>query len=78
MPWVFKRPWTTTAIQTVDGNDLPTYAYYAVQNAYRPINVYWCQQWSVLAPGESIPLVVKVFNQNGVNLSDTTVSLTVY
>ncbi len=78
MPWVFKRPWTTTAIQTVDGNDLPTYAYYAVQNSYRPINVCWCQQWSILAPMETLPLVVKVFNQNGEDLSDTEVTLTVY
>lgn len=78
MPWVFKRPWTTTAIQTVDGNDLPTYAYYAVQNSYRPINVCWCQQWSVLAPEEDLSLAVKVFNQNGEDLSDTTVTLTVY
>ena len=78
MPWVFKRPWTTTAIQTVDGNDLPTLAYYAVQNAYRPINVCWCQQWSILAPREEMPLSVKVFNQNGEDLSDTTVTLTVF
>jgi len=78
MPWVFKRPWTTTAIQTVDGNDLPTYAYYAVQNAYRPINICWCQQWSVLAPLESLWLEVKTFNQNREDLSDCKVSLTVY
>ncbi len=78
MPWVFKRPWTTTAIQTVDGNDLPTYAYYAVQNAYRPINVCLCQEWSVLAPNEEISLQVRVFNQNGADLSDTEVVLTVY
>lgn len=78
MPWVFKRPWTTTAIQTVDGNDLPTYAYYAVQNAYRPINVCLCQEWSVLAPNEEISLLVKVFNQNGYDLSDAQVILTVY
>ena len=78
MPWVFKRPWTTTAIQTVDGNDLPTYAYYAVQNAYRPINVCWCQQWSVLAPNEELSLVLKVFNRDGVDLSGSDVVLTVY
>lgn len=78
MPWVFKRPWTTTAIQTVDGNDLPTLAYYAIQNAYRPINVCWCQLWSIVAPGEELSLTVKVFNQNDEDLSDTTVTLTVY
>ena len=78
MPWVFKRPWTTTAIQTVDGNDLPTYAYYSVQNSYRPVNVCWCQQWSILAPRETLSLVVKIFNQSGEDLSDTEITLTVY
>ena len=78
MPWVFKRPWTTTAVQTVDGNDLPTYAYYAVQNSYRPLGVCWCQQWSVLAPRESLGLTVKVFDQNGEDLSGAEMWLTVY
>ena len=78
MPWVFKRPWTTTAIQTVDGNDLPTYAYYAVQNSYRPVNICWCQNWSVLAPREELSLEVKIFNQNGEDLSDAEIVLTVY
>ncbi|MBO5755447.1 MAG: hypothetical protein J6R89_05255, partial [Clostridia bacterium] len=78
MPWVFKRPWTTTAIQTVDGNDLPTFAYYAVQNAYRPLNVFWRQPWTVWAPGEEMTFSVGVFNQNGEDLSGALVSLTVY
>lgn len=78
MPWVFKRPWPTAGIQTVDGDDRPGYAYYAVQNAYRPVSVCWCQAWTVIAPGEAIPLTVKVFNQNGDDLRDTRVVLTVY
>lgn len=78
MPWVFKRPWPTTAIQTVDGNDLPCYGYYAVMNAYKPVNVCWCQSWSVLAPCEEIPLTVKTFNQNNEDLSDCVVTLTVF
>lgn len=78
MPWVFKRPRTTSAIQTVDGNDLPTLAYYSIQNAYRPINICWCQNWSVLAPNEALDLTVKVFNQNSEDLSDTKIYLTVY
>ena len=75
---MFKRPWTTVGVQLVDGNDLPNYAYYAVQNSYRPINVCWCQPWSIWAPGEALSLVVKVFNQNEEDLSDTAVTLTVY
>lgn len=78
MPWVFKRTWTTVGAQTVDGDDRPGYGYYAVQNTYRPINVCWCQMWSVLAPREELPLVVKVFNQNDEDISDTRIRLTVY
>ncbi len=78
MPWVFKRPWPTAGVQTVDGDDRPGYGYYAVQNAYRSVHIAWCQQWSVLAPDETVPLNVKVFNQNNVDLSETEVCLTVY
>ncbi len=78
MPWVFKRPWPTVGIQTVDGDDRPGYAYYAVLNSYKPVNVCWCQEWSVLAPKEEITLLVKVFNQNGEDLTDTAISITVY
>lgn len=78
MPWVFKRPWPTIAIQTVDGDDRPGYAYYSVLNSYKSVNICWCQQWSVLAPGEEIPLTVKVFNQNNEDLSDTQITLTIF
>jgi beta-mannosidase len=77
MPWVFKRPWVTVGIQTVDGDDRPGFGYYAVKNSYSPINVCWCQEWSVLAPYEEISLKVKVFNQNNDDLSDCVVSLKV-
>ena len=78
MPWVFKRPWPTVGIQTVDGDDRPGYAYYAVLNSYKPVNVCWCQEWSVLAPQEEISLIVKTFNQNNENLTEAEVSLTVF
>lgn len=78
MPWVFKRSWTTAAVQTVDGNDLPTLSYYSIQNAYRPLGICWRQEWSVLAPREALSLCVRVFNQHGESLSGATVSLTVY
>lgn len=78
MPWVFKRPWPTVAIQTVDGDDRPGYGYYAVLNAYKPINICWCQSWSILAPNEDVPLVVKVFNQNGDDLLESQIKLTVF
>lgn len=78
MPWVFKRPWPTVAIQTVDGDDRPGYGYYSVLNSYKPVNICWCQQWTILAPEEEIPLTVKVFNQNNEDLSDTQITLTVF
>ncbi len=78
MPWVFKRPWTTAAVQTVDGNDLTTLSYYSIQNSYRPVNVCWRQEWSVLAPNEKLSLKVTVFNENREELSDAKLSLTVY
>lgn len=78
MPWVFKRPWPTVGVQTVDGDDRPGYAYYAVLNSYKPVNVCWCQEWSVLAPQEEISLTVKTFNQNNEDLTEAEVSLTVF
>ena len=78
MPWVFKRSWPTCAIQTVDGDDRPGYAYYAIQNSYRPLNVCFCQKWSVLAPMEPVELTVKVFNHNNEDLTDCDVTITVF
>lgn len=75
-PWVFKRPWATVGIQTVDGDDRPGFAYYAVLNSYKLINVCWCQEWSVIASGETLPLTVKVFNDSTEDLSDTVITLT--
>ena len=78
MPWVFKRPWTTTAIQTVDGMGLPTYPYYAVKNSYSSINICVCQQWSVTAPYEEIPVLVKIFNETDDNLEGCIINVNVY
>lgn len=78
MPWVFKRHWTTVGIQTVDGMGQPGYPYYAVKNAFTPVNVCLCLQWSVIAPYEEIPLKVKIFKQNNDVITGSTVSVTVY
>ena len=78
MPWVFKRPWPTVAIQTVDGDDRPTYAYYSVKNAYSKVNACYCQKWSILAPGESIELVAKVFDEDNICPENADLTLTVY
>lgn len=78
MPWVFKRPWTTVGVQTVDGSGQPGYPYYAIQNSYRPLNIYLCQEWSVIAPNEPVPLKVKIFNQNNEDIADSELTVTVY
>ncbi len=78
MPWVFKRPWATAGVQLVDGMGQPTPPYYAMMNAYKPIHVCLCQQWSVIAPGERVPLEVKVLNENNADVSGMQLRVTVY
>lgn len=78
MPWVFKRPWPTVGIQTVDGLGQPLYPYYAVQNAYRSVNVCLCLDWSILAPCEPVPLKVKILQTGGKELTATRITVTVY
>lgn len=78
LPWVFKRHWTTVGIQVVDGMGQPGYPYYAVQNAYRSLGVCLCLDWSVIAPCEEIPLKVKLFNREEVNLDTASVVVTVF
>lgn len=78
MPWVFKRPWTTVGVQTVDGSGQPGYPYYAILNSYKPLNVYLCQEWSIIAPNEPIPLKAKIFNQNNDDIKGSYINVTVY
>ncbi len=78
MPWVFNRAFATVGIQLIDGEGNPGYEYYAVKNAYRPIDIMLKIEWSVIAPGEKVPLNVKVFNQNGDDLSDAKIKLKIY
>lgn len=78
MPWVFKRPWPTAGIQTVDGDDRPSYCYYAVKNAYANVTVAWLQPWSVIAPEEELSLVVRVLSDEELDFSDTLIKLTIY
>jgi beta-mannosidase len=78
MPWVFKRPWATAGIQTVDGDDRPGYCYYAVKNSYAEVNIAWLQEWSILAPSERISLKTRVFGFDEQKHSNALVRLTVY
>lgn len=78
IPWVLKRPWPTVAVQMMDGFGLPTYPYYAMQNTYRRITVCFLEQWSILAPEETVPLKVRVFNDTEQSAIGMSILLTVY
>jgi len=62
MPWVFKRNWTTVAVQLVDGMGEPVAAYYSVKNAYQPIIAFASLENIIYAPDETFRLPVKVIN----------------
>lgn len=54
MPWVFKRSWTTVAIQLVDGLGDPIAPYYYVKNAYASLRAELSLLEVSYACGESI------------------------
>ena len=78
LPWLFKRPWATAGIQTVDGCGRPVYPYYAVLNTYKPLNICLCQKWSIIAPNEPVELETVIFNENNEDLKGAEVTVTVY
>lgn len=65
MPWVFKRPWTTVAIQMVDGLGDPIAPYYAVKQAYAPLTCFAALNELTLAPGEELKVPIKAINETG-------------
>lgn len=78
MPWVFKRPWPTVGIQIVDGDGQPTLPYYAVKNAYAPLAVSLRLPYTVMAPGESLPLQAALLNDLQLPTEGLRLRLTVY
>lgn len=81
MPWVFNRYWTTVGVQVVDGSGRPTLQYYAIKNAYAPLNICLSLDWTVIAPGEQVPLKVKLLGRDGQespDLTDAKITVTVY
>lgn len=78
LPWLFKRPWATVGVQMVDGWGQPLHQYYAMQNAYKPLHICLCIEWTLIAPGEKVPLKVKIFNQDNIDLLNTKATITVY
>ncbi len=63
MPWVFKRNWTTVAVQLVDGMGEPVAAYYSVKNAYNPQIIFASLENTIYAPDEEFKVPVKVINE---------------
>jgi len=53
LPWVFKRQWTTVAIQLIDGLGDTTAMYYATKNSYSPLVAEIALREVTFAPGES-------------------------
>lgn len=73
MPWVFKRGWTTVAIQMIDGLGETTAPYYAVKSAYAPVMVFASLCEVDYAPGETLSIPVRVICDSGREFSGKTV-----
>lgn len=64
MPWVFKRTWTTTAIQLVDGLGEPIAPYYALKNAYAGVICLASLEELDYAPLETVSAPIRVINDS--------------
>lgn len=62
MPWVYKRPWPIIAIMLVDGFGHPTAPYYFLKRTYEPTHVSVALPELLWAPGETVPLEIKVLH----------------
>ena len=67
MPWVFKRPWPTAAIQIVDGFGNPEAQYYAVKRAYQNCHPFVALETLAFRPGETVHIPVKIFCDYEIN-----------
>lgn len=78
MPWVFKRSWTTVAIQLIDGMGEPIAPYYYVKKAYSPVNISVALAHLSMAPGEALPIEIRILNDRGVDLTGAEVEFALY
>jgi len=76
--WAYKRPWTTAAVQVVDGMGQPTYPYYAMLQTYQPLNIALKLDWTVIAPLQEVALNAVIFNQNNEDINEAQIKVTVY
>lgn len=78
LPWCFKRPWTTTAIQLVDGLGEPIAPYYYVKNAYAPLCAELALREVSYAPGEKIVPDIRLICDDTIEYSEVTVGCEIY
>jgi beta-mannosidase len=78
LPWVFKRPWTTVAIQLVDGLGDPIAPYYAVKNAYAPLVAEIALREVSYAPGETFTPDLRLLCGDTMPHADLTVRMELY
>ena len=78
LPWCFKRPWTTTAIQLVDGLGEPIAPYYYVKNAYAPLSAHLALNEVTYAPCEEIVPDLRLICDGTVGYSGVTVGCEIY
>ncbi len=78
MPWVFRRPWPTTAIQLVDGLGDPTASYYAMKNGYAPLAVSVALEELCYGPGEVFTPILQLICDSMEAWEDLTVTLEIY
>ena len=76
--WVFKRHWTTAGVQLVDGMGQPARTYYAVKNVYKKNQIIWSVPWTIIAPGETMPLDLVVQGDGHESLLGAQARLTIY
>jgi beta-mannosidase len=78
MPWVFKRPWTLVAIQTVDATGQPTAPYYFLKRTYEPTHVMVQLSHLMWAKNESIPITAKILHEEHYPLYNLQVHVSIY
>ena len=78
LPWVFKRPWTTAAIQMVDGLGDPILPYYAIKNAYAPLCAEIALREICYYPGETFTPDLRLLCDSPEGYSGVTVRLELF
>ena len=77
LPWVFKRPWPTVAVQMVDGLGDAVAPFYAVKNAYSDVEIHLALNELLYAVGDTVELEARIINESGKSVNGKAVT-TVY